>query len=168
MDENNLITSKNVAEWFEKRHDAVLRDIRELLCTEVFRENNYKRVESWTKNSKRTYYITMTVKGFLFLTLGYTGRRLAQRKEFYLEQFTKESEVREMSEVTEKYLGRLEEELYCLETKLIALNKVLKDPVVFETIPPEQQELLRQQYGIMVAYKNILTERLSLLIKEEE
>ncbi len=89
---NRDITSRDVAEWFGKRHDAVLRDLRHLVCSELFREKNYVKVPIRTSTGRRSYYVRMTVKGFLFLILGYSGEKYAQRKEFYLDQFVNESE----------------------------------------------------------------------------
>lgn len=64
-----LVDSRYVAQYFEKRHDAVLRDIRELDCSEEFSLHNF--VESTYKDDRGKkqpcYY--MTRDGFVFLAM---------------------------------------------------------------------------------------------------
>ena len=81
------VDSRFVAEMFEKRHDSVLRDIRELDCSPDFRLHNY--VESSYKNAqkrKQPCYV-MTRDGFMFLVMGYRGKKAAAIKEAYIKRF---------------------------------------------------------------------------------
>lgn len=39
--DTTVVTSLDVAETFEKRHDHVLRDIKELGCSDEFRLSNF-------------------------------------------------------------------------------------------------------------------------------
>lgn len=79
--------SRKVAEYFGKSHDKVLRDIRELDCSESFRLANFG--ESYYKNSQNKkqpeYY--MTKDGFTFLVMGYKGKKAAKYKEDYIRCF---------------------------------------------------------------------------------
>lgn len=80
-------TSLVVAERFGKRHDTVLRAIRNLECSPEFNARNFAAVEYIDgKNEKRPMYF-ITRDGFAFLAMGFTGREAAQWKEKFLEAF---------------------------------------------------------------------------------
>ncbi|MCM1497169.1 MAG: Rha family transcriptional regulator [Clostridium sp.] len=81
------VDSLFVAQAFDKRHDAVLRDIRELDCSEDFRLHNF--VESSYRNTqgKRQPSYCMTRDGFVYLAMGYRGKKAAQFKELYIRRF---------------------------------------------------------------------------------
>lgn len=82
-----VTSSLKVAEMFHKRHDNVIRDIRELDCSEEFRLLNFE--ESKYKNEQKhfqpMYY--MTKDGFTFLVMGYRGKKAAGFKEDYIKAF---------------------------------------------------------------------------------
>ena len=86
-EEVTVVTSLDVAETFGKEHARVLRDIRELDCSEEFRHGNF--AESYYVNSQNKkqpmYYITRD--GFTLLAMGYTGEKAMQFKEAYIKQF---------------------------------------------------------------------------------
>lgn len=85
--EVNVVTSIDVAETFEKRHDNILKDIRDLQCSEKFRLLNFE--ESYYVNSQNKkqpmYYITKD--GFILLAMGYNGEKAIRFKEAYIDQF---------------------------------------------------------------------------------
>lgn len=86
-EEVTVVTSLDVAETFGKEHARVLRDIRELDCSEEFRHGNF--AESYYVNAQNKkqpmYYITRD--GFTLLAMGYTGEKAMQFKEAYIRQF---------------------------------------------------------------------------------
>lgn len=86
-EEVTVVTSLDVAETFGKEHARVLRDIRELDCSEEFRHGNF--AESYYVNAQNKkqpmYYITRD--GFTLLAMGYTGEKAMQFKEAYIKQF---------------------------------------------------------------------------------
>lgn len=86
-EEVTVVTSLDVAETFGKEHARVLRDIRELYCSEEFRHGNF--AESYYVNAQNKkqpmYYITRD--GFTLLAMGYTGEKAMQFKEAYIKQF---------------------------------------------------------------------------------
>lgn len=86
-EERAAVTSLDVAETFGKRHDHVLRDIRELGCSEEFRLSNFG--ESCYKNdqNKDQPMFLMTRDGFTLLAMGYTGELAMKFKEAYIKQF---------------------------------------------------------------------------------
>ena len=81
------VDSLFVAQFFEKEHRTVLRDVRSLDCSDDFRLHNF--VQSTYKNSqgKKQPCYYMTRDGFVFLAMGYTGKKAAHFKELYIKRF---------------------------------------------------------------------------------
>ncbi|MDR6776249.1 MULTISPECIES: Rha family transcriptional regulator [Paenibacillus] len=80
-------TSRQVAEEFEKEHKNVLRDIESLDCSEQFNRLNFEPIKY--KDSKgRSYKEYLISKdGFVFLIMGYRGKKAARFKEAYIQRF---------------------------------------------------------------------------------
>jgi len=90
IDNGKTVTdSLTVAEVFKKDHDKVMRDIRELECSEEFSLANFG--ESTYRNDRGREYpkYFITQDGFSFLVMGYTGKEAARFKEMYIIQFNK-------------------------------------------------------------------------------
>ena len=85
--EVNVVTSLDVAETFEKEHRRILQDIRELGCSEEFRQHNFVQSEYLNQQNHKQpmYYITRD--GFTILVMGYTGEKAMKFKETYIRQF---------------------------------------------------------------------------------
>jgi len=80
-------TSLIVAERFGKRHDTVLRAIKNMECSDSFNRRNFAVVEySDAKGEKRPMY-QITRDGFSFLAMGFTGKKAAQFKEDFINAF---------------------------------------------------------------------------------
>lgn len=82
-----VVTSLDIAETFGKEHKNVLKDIRELECSEEFGRLNFEQT-SYTDSFNRKqpmYYITRD--GFTLLVMGYTGEKAMRFKEAYIKQF---------------------------------------------------------------------------------
>lgn len=97
-DSNVVISSKIVAQILEKKHKNVLRDIRELGCSEEFGQANFEPVHK-TINGVQigtdVQEYLMTRDGFTLLTFGYTGERAARFKVAYINAFnTMEQELK--------------------------------------------------------------------------
>ena len=73
------VDSLAVADAFNKDHRNVIRDIRNLDCSEEFRQLNFEQ----------SSYINahMTRDGFVFLVMGYRGKKAASFKEAYIKRF---------------------------------------------------------------------------------
>ena len=99
-------TSNQVAEHFGKRHDAVLRAIRNLECSAVSRPRNFGETFVSRENpsggaaiESKAYRLTRD--GFAFLAMGFTGKEAAQWKEAYINAFNKmEAELLAQSRAT--------------------------------------------------------------------
>lgn len=85
-----LTTSLIVAERFGKRHDDVLKAIRNLNCSDEFRFLNFAEATYSKVQGNVTYkypMYRMTWKGFSFLAMGFTGQKAAEWKERFLDAF---------------------------------------------------------------------------------
>lgn len=69
------VDSLIVAEMFEKRHDDVLRSIRNLDCSEEFRLRNFTESSYRNGQGKKQPCYYMTRDGFVFLAMGYRGKK---------------------------------------------------------------------------------------------
>ncbi|MGF7145280.1 Rha family phage regulatory protein [Anaerotaenia torta] len=86
-EEVTVVSSLDVAETFEKSHDKVLRDIRELECSNEFRLANYGESYYINSQNKKQPMYHMTKDGFTLLAMGYTGTKAMKFKEGYIKQF---------------------------------------------------------------------------------
>lgn len=93
-----VTTSLIVSEKFRKRHDLVLRDIRNLDCSEEFRLRNFEESSYKNEQNKRQPMFYLTKDGFMFLVMGYRGKKAANIKELYIKAFNSmEALLRERS-----------------------------------------------------------------------
>ena len=82
-----VTSSRIVAEVFDKPHGIVLRDIRNLGCSETFSQYNFVSANYTDAQGKQRPECIMTKNGFMFLVMGYTGALAAQIKEAYINEF---------------------------------------------------------------------------------
>lgn len=83
-------TSLKVAEVFGKLHKHVLAKIERLDCSPEFSLANFSaHVENQAVGTSRRdmKYYEMTKDGFMFLVMGFTGKKAAQIKEAYINAF---------------------------------------------------------------------------------
>ena len=125
--EQALTTSLKVAEYFDKRHDVVLRAI-----TASERDaHNFAGVEKAfikssymdAKGEKRPMYL-LNRDGFMFVVMGFTGKKAAELKWNYIQEFNRMEaalaerqsvrwlEAREASKTGYKELSTVIHELY--------------------------------------------------------
>lgn len=86
-EETVAVTSLDVAETFGKEHKNVLRDIRELGCSEEFNRLNFEPISYTDAMNRKQEAIVMTRDGFTLLVMGYTGELAMKFKEAYIKQF---------------------------------------------------------------------------------
>lgn len=85
--EMTVVSSLDVAETFEKEHRRVLQDIRELECSDEFREHNFVQSSYVNSQNKKQPMHLVTRDGFTLLAMGYTGEKAMRFKEAYIKQF---------------------------------------------------------------------------------
>lgn len=114
-------TSNQIAEHFGKRHDVVLRAVRNLECSENFRLHNFAESSYTNEQGKKMPCYRITRDGFVFLAMGFTGKEAAQWKEAYITAFNK------------------------MEAELRAKEKPAADPAIgYTRISPAQAQDLRE------------------------
>ena len=86
-EEITATTSLDVAETFGKTHDKVMRDIRELGCSEEFNAANFGDISYTDSRGRDQKAKIMTRDGFTLLVMGYTGELAMKFKEAYIKQF---------------------------------------------------------------------------------
>ncbi|EJD1074412.1 Rha family transcriptional regulator [Salmonella enterica] len=93
-----VTTSVAVAEYFRKMHKDVLKKIDNLDCSAEFNERNFAPVDyTDAKVEKRPAY-QITKNGFVFLVMGFTGKKAAAFKEAYIAEFDRmENELRQQN-----------------------------------------------------------------------
>lgn len=97
---NQVVTdSLTVAEVFGKRHDTVLRDIRNLDSSKEFNLHNFAEVD-YQDDRNRTYKKYLIKRdGLTFLVFGYTGAKAAIFKEKYIAEFNRmENELHRLNQ----------------------------------------------------------------------
>ena len=84
-------SSLQVAHEFDKLHKIVMRDIRELDCSDDFRRLNFvptsQKVDMPNGGTRKEPIILMTRDGFMFLVMGYRGKKAAIVKEAIIQRF---------------------------------------------------------------------------------
>ncbi len=91
--EKVMADSLFVAQAFSKRHDNVLKDIRKLDCSDEFRLLNFEESTYANVQGKKQPCYYMTRDGFVFLVMGYCGKKAAKFKELYIKRFNEMEET---------------------------------------------------------------------------
>ena len=92
-----VTTSQAVAEYFHKLHKNVIQKIETLDCSPEFTRLNFQlcHKNNELQNGKPQPYYEMTKDGFVFLVMGFTGKKAAAFKETYIAEFNRmESELK--------------------------------------------------------------------------
>jgi len=82
-----VTTSRDVSEFFERKHDDVLKSVRALHCSPEFRLGNFTEFKINDLTGDKVSHYEMTKDGFTFLVMGWTGKRAGQFKEAYIARF---------------------------------------------------------------------------------
>ncbi|WP_418968470.1 Rha family transcriptional regulator [Alloscardovia omnicolens] len=81
------VDSRVVAKVFQKNHQHVMRDIRQLDCSKEFRLSNFGQSSYINEQGKTMPCCEMTRDGFVFLCMGYRGKKAGAFKEAYIKRF---------------------------------------------------------------------------------
>ncbi|HGW6103949.1 TPA: Rha family transcriptional regulator [Citrobacter werkmanii] len=82
-----ITTSLAVASFFQKLHKDVLRKIATLESSPSFNQRNFALVEYLDEKKEKRPAYEMTKNGFIFLVMGFTGKKAAAFKEAYIAEF---------------------------------------------------------------------------------
>lgn len=80
-------TSRIVAKVFGKEHRNVLQSIENLDCSERFSLLNFQQRDFTNDRGQTFQEYAMTRDGFMFLVMGFTGKKAAEFKELFIDQF---------------------------------------------------------------------------------
>lgn len=143
--ENNrpVVSSRKVAEVFEKEHKHVLRDIQNLSCDEEFSRSNFGLSTYMNERGKEYPEYLMTRLGFSVLTMGFTGAKAMQWKIKYAEAFEKMEAERHSIKLPATYLEALEDLVKTEKERLILEAKVEQDKpytALGYALTPDQKE----------------------------
>ncbi len=87
-----VTTSQAVSECFHKLHKNVIQKIESLDCSPEFTSANFsahvENIKAGAVNRDSKYY-EMTKDGFVFLVMGFTGKKAAAFKEAYIGEFNR-------------------------------------------------------------------------------
>jgi len=86
-------TSLKVAEAFKKLHKDVLRKLESLDCSTEFTQRNFALSEYKDSTGRKLPLYEMTKDGFMFLVMGFTGKKAAQIKEAYINEFNRMADL---------------------------------------------------------------------------
>ena len=89
-----VVSSKDIADKFNKQHRDVLKAIKALDCSPDFRQRNFTPSSYVSPQNKKLPCFDMTRDGFSFLCMGFTGREAASWKEKYINAFNLMEAVR--------------------------------------------------------------------------
>ncbi|EDR3745297.1 transcriptional regulator [Salmonella enterica] len=93
-----VTTSQAIAKYFRKRHDDILKKIRLLDCSHEFSARNFAGAEYTDEQGKKRPAYQITKNGFVFLVMGFTGKKAAAFKEAYIAEFDRmENELRQQN-----------------------------------------------------------------------
>lgn len=91
---NQVLTSSLlVAEKFGKDHKRVLQDIRDLKCSNKFRQHNFVLSSYCSDQNRELPMYVMNKDGFTLLVMGYTGETAMKFKEDYIDAFNKMEKI---------------------------------------------------------------------------
>ncbi|HGJ5857441.1 Rha family transcriptional regulator [Arsenophonus nasoniae] len=88
-----ITTTDDVAHYFGKQHHHVVQKVESLECSEEFITRNFSRmiknVQLAKGATREVVYYEMTKDGFVFLVMGFTGKKAAAFKEAYIAEFNR-------------------------------------------------------------------------------
>lgn len=82
-----IVSSLDISNHFGKRHDDVLKAVRNLDCSPEFRRRNFAESSYTNSQNRKMPMSEITRDGFVFLCMGFTGQQAAVWKERYIEAF---------------------------------------------------------------------------------
>lgn len=134
---NSITTSLIVAEIFGKSHDKVMRDIKNMSCSNEFRTANFGERE-YDNRGKLYPMFEMTKDGFSFLALGYTGEKAAQFKENFINEFNKrEAMLKSDDYILNRAMSIMSDRMKALEqsNQIKDEQLALQEKVIIESAP---------------------------------
>ena len=123
-----VVSSRKVAEVFEKEHNIVMRSIRDLVCGDDFSRCNFAQSTYMSDRGKEYPEYLMTRDGFTLLAMGFTGSKAMQWKIKYIETFNRmEAELSTSFAIPKTYAEALHLAAELEDKRLILEAKIEQD-----------------------------------------
>lgn len=152
--ETIIVTSLDVAKTFGKEHNKVLRDVRELECSEGFRLSNFGQSSYVNSQNKKMPMYYMTKDGFTLLVMGYNGEKAMEFKEGYIRQFN-EMEKLLTGKIRERDKGIAVRQAFTKAIQQSSENEKMHGhaystytDVIYKSIFGKNAKQLREEFGI--------------------
>lgn len=150
-----VVSSRDIAETFGKRHADVLRDIENLNCSEKFTERNFA-LSSYKDNSgKSNKEYLLTKDGFTIVVMGYTGEKAMRFKEAYINQFNQMEELLK-GKLIEREKGIVVRQAFTKAIQQSGENDRMHNRaystytnVIYKSVFGKNANQLRDEYGIV-------------------
>lgn len=144
-------TSFKVAEVFGRQHRDLVRKIKSLECSEQFLTANFYAVKYNHRGNDYDAY-EMTKDGFMFLVMGFTGKKAAAIKEAYINAF-----------------NWMAEQLQKQQSQQAGRYIVPADPHgMIPTLPPHLVVVNRQDLENLINMNKMSRERLDAVMQARE
>jgi len=119
-------TTTIIAEAFQKPHKDVLAKIKNLDCSEDFNQRNFSPVEYKAGNGQMQPAYEITKDGFMFLVMGFTGKRAAEWKENFINAFNAmQDQLSTEIQLPSQQLCEYKDQIIALQNKVIDLSEEL-------------------------------------------
>jgi len=146
--ENNneaVTSSRLVANYFNKRHDHILRDIENLKdkVSPQFWGQNFLQIQYQSKRGEKPEYL-MTKDGFTILAMGFTGAKAMQFKEAYINAFNKMQNLLKSND----RIMQLEQRILTLEEAKEPFNNFSDESILQDFFKAIKKELDTKTYYI--------------------
>ena len=127
-----VVTSRRVAEDFDKRHADVIKAIEDKMkVNEILRSPKYFIESTYTdKSNRKSKEYLLTRDGFSFLVMGFTGSKADEWKLKYIEAFNK------MEQAIKNPFAHLSKELQAIITIDTKVQKIEEDFNTFKSNLP--------------------------------
>lgn len=152
--ETIIVTSLDVAKTFGKEHNKVLRDVRELECSEGFRLSNFGQSSYVNSQNKKMPMYYMTKDGFTLLVMGYNGEKAMEFKEGYIRQFNAMEKLL-IGKIKEREKGIAVRQAFTKAIQQSSENERMHGhaystytDVIYKSIFGKNAKQLREEFGI--------------------
>ena len=140
-----VVSSRDIARVFDRNHRDVLRNIRELECSEGFSERNFAPGSYKDAQGQERPEYLITRDGFTFLAMGFTGAKAAAFKEAYIEAFNR----------MEKLLTETPPDYSEIKTARLMIDGV---SAFRDVMPKKMKRLIMQRYYELIGAGSVIVE----------
>lgn len=166
-----ITDSLTVARCFDKGHDKVLRDVRELGCSAEFRLSNFGESSYRNEQGRMMPCYEMTEPGLMLLAMGYTGEKAMAIKERFIAEFQamkQELATRRQNEMPTDYLSALKALVAAEETKAAQAQQLAIDAPKVALYEVAMHAVNAQSVGVVAKELGLGQNRLFAWLRDEK